>query len=47
MNTNKLIDQFLEHCTYFKQLSAETIRAYSGDLHQFETFSTNNHSSIC
>ena len=46
MNTNKMINQFLEHCTFFRHLSAETIRAYSGDLHQYEAFSTDNNSSI-
>ncbi len=46
MNTTKMINQFLEHCTFFRHLSTETIRAYSGDLHQFESFSANNHSSV-
>ena len=46
MNTNKMIKQFLEHCAIFRHLSSETIRAYSGDLHQYEVFATNNHFAI-
>ncbi len=38
MDTTTIINSFLEHCTIFRHMSPETIRAYSGDLRQYASF---------
>lgn len=41
MNIQEAIKNFIFHCTYEKNLSTKTIKAYTIDLNQFENFKNN------